>query len=98
MWTSPPLIVIAVSDSSLTLPCHNCRTMEINKKTNNSLLFEVRKVQDTRGCLMISIPKKWTRWLRISKGTPVKIQFDSDEQLGNRLIISKVNLWRMEEK
>ena len=46
---------------------------------------------------MISIPIRWTRWLRICKGTPVKIQFDSDEQLGNRLIISKVNLWGMEE-
>jgi len=41
---------------------------------------------------MISIPAKFARWLRLTPGVPMKIEFDSDEMLGNRLIISKVNI------
>jgi hypothetical protein len=73
--------------------------MQINnsKNQNNSLFFEVRKVQDSRRCLMISIPKRFTNWMRIGKGSLVKIEFDSDEQLGNRIIIEKVRLRGAEE-
>jgi hypothetical protein len=73
--------------------------MQINnrKNQNNSLFFEVRKVQDSRRCLMVSIPKRFTHWMRIGKGSLVKIEFDSDEQLGNRIIIEKVRLRGAEE-
>ena len=73
--------------------------MQINnsKNQNNSLFFEVRKVQDSRRCLMVSIPKRFTNWMRIGKGSLVKIEFDSDEQLGNRIIIEKVRLRGAEE-
>jgi hypothetical protein len=73
--------------------------MQINnsKNQNNSLFFEVRKVQDSRRCLMVSIPKRFTNWMRIGKGSLVKIEFDSDEQLGNRIIIEKVRLRGVEE-
>ena len=73
--------------------------MQINnpQNQNNSLFFEVRKVQDSRRCLMVSIPKWFTNWMRIGKGSLVKIEFDSDEQLGNRIIIEKVRLRGVEE-
>jgi hypothetical protein len=57
---------------------------------NNPLLYDIRKVQNSRGCLMISIPAKFARWLGLTPGVPMKIQFDSDENFGNRIIISKV--------
>lgn len=41
---------------------------------------------------MISIPTKFARWLKLTPGVPMKIQFDSDENLGNRIIISKVRI------
>jgi hypothetical protein len=68
--------------------------MQINnsKNQNNSLFFEVRKIQDSRRCLMVSIPKRFTNWMQIRKGSLVKLEFDSDEQLGNRIIIEKVRL------
>ncbi len=73
--------------------------MRINspKDQNSELFFEVRKVQDSRRCLMVSIPKRFTNWMRIGKGSLVKIEFDSDEQLGNRIIIEKVRLRGAEE-
>jgi hypothetical protein len=61
------------------------------------MLFEVRKVQDSRRCLMVSIPKRFTNWMRIGKGSLVKIEFNSDEDLGNRIIIEKVRLRSVEE-
>jgi hypothetical protein len=39
---------------------------------------------------MVSIPRRFARWMQVEKGTLVRIHFDSDEQLGNRLIIHKV--------
>jgi hypothetical protein len=74
--------------------------MQINnsKNQNNPLFFEVRKVQDSRRCLMVSIPKRFTNWMRISKGSLVKIEFNSDESLGNRIIIEKVRVRGVVEK
>ena len=54
--------------------------------------FEVRKIQDSRRCLMVSIPKRFTNWMRLGKGSLVKIEFNSDENKGNRIIIEKVRL------
>jgi hypothetical protein len=62
------------------------------KSRNGSLPYEIRKVQDTTRCLLISIPRQFARWMQVQKGTPLKLQFDSDEQAGNRIIISKVNI------
>jgi hypothetical protein len=59
---------------------------------NNPMLFEVRKVQDSTRCILVSIPKRFANWMNIRKGSLVKIQFDSDEQDGNTVTISKVNL------
>jgi hypothetical protein len=72
--------------------------MQINnpKNQNNPLFFEVRKVQDSRRCLMVSIPKRFTNWMRIGKGSLVKIEFDSDENMGNRIIIKRVRLGESE--
>jgi hypothetical protein len=39
---------------------------------------------------MVSIPRRFARWMQVEKGTLVRIHFDSDKQLGNRLIIQKV--------
>jgi hypothetical protein len=54
--------------------------------------FEVRKIQDSRRCLMVSIPKRFTNWMRLGKGSLVKLEFNSDEYKGNRIIIEKVRL------
>ena len=64
----------------------------INKSENqgNVMPYEVRKVQDSMRCLMISIPKRFARWMNLEKGTHVRIHFDSDEHLGNRMIIERV--------
>ena len=73
--------------------------MQINnpKNQNNPLFFEVRKVQDSRSCLMVSIPKRFTNWMRIGKGSLVKIEFNSDENMGNRIIIERVRLGESED-
>jgi hypothetical protein len=95
-----PKVSNASPISSLTLPyCNNHYNMQINntKNHNNSMLFEVRKVQDSRRCLMVSIPKRFTNWMRIGKGSLVKIEFNSDEDLGNRIIIEKVRLRSVDE-
>jgi hypothetical protein len=78
--------------SSLTLPYSYYRYMRINNSKNqgNVMPYEVRKVQDSMRCLMVSIPRRFARWMQVEKGTLVRIHFDSDEQLGNRLIIHKV--------
>jgi hypothetical protein len=91
MWTSFPLIS-HISDSSLTLTCSYLRYMRVNNSRNQSNImpYEVRKVQDSMRCLMVSIPRRFARWMQVEKGTLVRIHFDSDEQLGNRLIIQKV--------
>jgi hypothetical protein len=60
------------------------------KNDCNIMPWEVRKVQDSMRCLMVSIPKRFARWMNVEKGTIVRIHFDSDELLGNRLIIEKV--------
>ena len=59
---------------------------------NNSMPFEVRKVQDSSNLILVSIPKRFSRWMQIKKGSLVKVQFDSDEQQGNRVIVSKIYL------
>jgi hypothetical protein len=66
----------------------------INNSDNrrNWLPFEVRKIQDTRRCLLLALSKRFTSLLRIKKGDLVKVQLDSDFDLGNRLIIAKVNV------
>jgi hypothetical protein len=78
--------------SSLTLPYSYYRHMRVNNSKNqdNIMPYEVRKVQDSMRCLMVSIPRRFARWMQVEKGTLVRIHFDSDEQLGNRLIIQKV--------
>ena len=78
--------------SSLTLPYSYYRHMRVNSSKNqdNIMPYEVRKVQDSMRCLMVSIPRRFARWMQVEKGTLVRIHFDSDEQLGNRLIIQKV--------
>jgi hypothetical protein len=45
---------------------------------------------------MVSIPKRFTNWMRIGKGSLVKIEFDSDENMGNRIIIKRVRLGESE--
>ena len=100
MWTSPPLTIV-VSDSSLTLPYSYLRhNMRVNNSRNQSnvMPYEVRKVQDSMRCLMVSIPRRFARWMRVEKGTLVRIHFDSDEQMGNRLIIQKVYFKEGEEE
>jgi hypothetical protein len=54
--------------------------------------LEVRKIQDSRRCLMVSIPKRFSNWMRLGKGSLVKLEFDSDEYKGNRIIIERVQL------
>jgi hypothetical protein len=78
--------------SSLALPYGYFRYMRVNSSKNqgNVMPCEVRKVQDSMRCLMVSIPRRFARWMQVEKGTLVRIHFDSDEQLGNRLIIQKV--------
>jgi hypothetical protein len=78
--------------SSLTLPYSYFRYMRVNNSKNqgNVMPYEVRKVQDSMRCLMVSIPRRFARWMQVERGTLVRIHFDSDEQLGNRLIIQKV--------
>jgi hypothetical protein len=73
--------------------------MQVNnpKNQNNPIFFEVRKIQDSRRCLMVSIPKRFTNWMRIGKGSLVKIAFDSNEHLGNRIVIEKVRVRGTEE-
>jgi hypothetical protein len=62
-----------------------------NTKNDGSIMpWEVRKVQDSMRCLMISIPRRFARWMNIEKGTLVRIHFDNDEKLGDRLIIERV--------
>jgi hypothetical protein len=86
--------------SSLTSPCCYFRYMRVNNSRNqgNVMPYEVRKVQDSMRCLMVSIPRRFARWMHVEKGTLVQIHFDSDEQLGNRLIIHKVYFKEDEEK
>jgi hypothetical protein len=57
------------------------------RRRNNPLPFEIRKVQDSTRILFVSIPKRFAQLLHIDKGTLLKIQLDSDPELGNRLII-----------
>ena len=68
------------------------RILRINASgnQNNPMPYEVRKVQDSSNLILVSIPKRFSRWMQIKKGSLVKVQFDSDEQLGNRVIISKI--------
>ena len=84
------LLILPIS--SLTLPYSYFRYMRINNSKNqgNVMPYEVRKVQDSMRCLMVSIPRRFARWMQVEKGTLVRIHFDSDEQLGNRLVIHKV--------
>lgn len=77
-------------NTSLKLTLRYLRLIMHHK--NNPMLFEVRKVQDSTRCLLVSIPKRFANWMQIKKGSLVKIQFDSDEQDGNTVTISKVNL------
>jgi antitoxin component of MazEF toxin-antitoxin module len=60
------------------------------RQRNNSLPFEIRKVQDSTRILFVSIPKRFAQLLHIDKGDLVKIQLDSDPELGNRLIIQQL--------
>jgi hypothetical protein len=86
--------------SSLTPPyCNNHYNMQLNNpiNQNNPLFFEVRKIQDSGRCLMVSIPKRFTNWMRIGKGSLVKIEFNSDENMGNRIIIERVRLGESED-
>jgi hypothetical protein len=78
--------------SSLTLSYSYFRYMRVNKSKNQGKVmpYEVRKVQDSMRCLMVSIPRRFARWMQVEKGTLVRIHFDSDEQLGNRLIMKRV--------
>ena len=70
------------------------RILRINSSgnQNNPMPYEVRKVQDSSNLILVSIPKRFSRWMQIKKGSLVKVQFDSDEQLGNRVIVSKIYL------
>jgi hypothetical protein len=80
-------------NSSLTLPyCNNNCNMQIynpNNKTN-PMPFEVRKVQDSRRCLMVSIPKRFADLLHMEKGDVIKVRLVSDIHAGNSLSLSKV--------
>jgi hypothetical protein len=86
--------------SSLTLPYCYYLYMRVNNSRDqaNVMPYEVRKVQDSMRCLMVSIPRRFARWMQVEKGTLVRIHFDSDEQLGNRLIIHKVYFKKGEEE
>jgi hypothetical protein len=68
--------------------------MHINNPKNrgNPMPFEDRNIQDSRRCLMVSIPKRFSNWMQLGKGSLVKLEFDSDEYKGNRIIIEKVRL------
>jgi hypothetical protein len=68
------------------------RIMRFNRpeSRNNPMPYEVRKVQDTSHLVMISIPKRFANWMQIKKGSLVKITFDSSNEHGNRVIVSKV--------
>ncbi len=86
--------------SSFSLPYGNIRYMRVNNSRNqgNVMPYEVRKVQDSMRCLMVSIPRRFARWMQVEKGTLVRIHFDSDDQLGRRLIIHKVYFKEGEDK
>jgi hypothetical protein len=58
----------------------------------NALPFETRKVQDSMRCLMIALPKRFTRLLKIKKGDLLRIQLASDTFKGNSLVITKVRI------
>jgi hypothetical protein len=78
--------------SSLTLPYGYIRYMRVNnsENQNNAMPYEVRKVQDSMRCLMVSIPRRFARWMQVEKGTLVRIHFDSDDQPVTQLFIQKV--------
>jgi hypothetical protein len=58
---------------------------------NNPMPYEVRKVQDCSNLILVSIPKRFTRWMHIQKGSLVKVQFVSDAA-GCRVIVTKVDV------
>lgn len=80
--------------SSLILAYYSIRLMVqfggTKKSRSNTFPYEIRKVQDTTRCLLVSIPRQFANWMQLKKGTLLKLQFDSDEQAGNRIIISRV--------
>jgi hypothetical protein len=81
--------------TSSSLPLAGCILryyMRVNNTKNDGSImpWEVRKVQDSMRCLMISIPRRFARRMKVEKGSLVRIHFDSDEKLGNQLIIERV--------
>jgi hypothetical protein len=70
-----------------------CRVMRVNASgnSNNLMPYEVRKVQDCSNLILVSIPKMFTRWMQIQKGSLVKVQFVSDDA-GNRVVVSKIHV------
>lgn len=86
IWDDISSLILTFRFSRLIMQINN------SKNQNNRMPFEVRKVQDSTRCILVSIPKRFASWMQIKKGSLVKIQFDSDEQLGNRVVVSKVNL------
>ena len=69
------------------------RILRINQagNQNNPMPYEVRKVQDCSNLILVSIPKRFTRWMQIEKGSLVKIQYVSDAA-GCRVVITKVHM------
>jgi hypothetical protein len=68
--------------------------MQIINKKNNPLPFEIRKVQSTTRCLMLSLPKKFTDYLAITKGDLLKIQLEKNmnPDSGGKIVLSKIDV------
>lgn len=64
--------------------------------SKRKLPFEVRKVRRPQHTILISIPKRFSDWLKVGDGSLVKIEMDRDDEHsvapGRRLIITKVSI------
>lgn len=85
----PPSISISSHHTTTIL----CRVLRVNHtgNQNNPMPYEVRKVQDCSNLILVSIPKRFTRWMQIEKGSLVKVQYVSDDA-GKRVVVSKVHI------
>jgi hypothetical protein len=87
---SPPTFTLISSYHTTTV---RFRLLRVNHtgNPNNPMPYEVRKVQDCSNLILVSIPKRFTRWMHIRKGSLVKVQFVSDAA-GCRVIVTKVDV------
>ena len=56
------------------------------------LPYEIRHVQDNTRTLFVTLPKRFTKLLKIRKGDLLKIQLESDTYKGNSLVMTKIRV------